>query len=139
MNCDLHHVHLFASDLDASIRFYRDMFEAGIVFDEIVAGARNVLLRIGTGHINFYDQPPRGSGKNAVHHLGIFTDDISALVANMEAKGFTFRTPIRDFGELKYIMLEGPDQVLIEVFESSAPWHRERRAEMRAMKESREN
>ena len=71
-------------------------------------------------NINFYDQPPRGTGKNAVHHLGIMTDNISALVAHMEAKDFNFRTPIRDFGELKYIMLEGPDRVLTEVFESKA-------------------
>lgn len=120
MHCDLHHVHLFASDLDESIRFYREMFGAEILFDEIVAGVRNVLIRIGTGHINFYDQPPRDTGKNAVHHLGIMTDNISALVSHMEAKDFNFRTPIRDFGELKYIMLEGPDRVLIEVFESKA-------------------
>lgn len=117
MHCDLHHVHLFASDLDYSIRFYREMFDARIVFDEIVAGVRNVLIRIGTGHINFYDQPPQGTGKSAVHHLGIHTDDISALVTHMKAKGFTFQSPIREFGDLKYIMLEGPDKVLIEVFE----------------------
>lgn len=66
MRCDLHHVHLFSSDLDGSIGFYRDMFGAEIVFDEIVAGVRNVLVRIGAGHINFYDQPPREDGKNAL-------------------------------------------------------------------------
>ncbi len=120
MQCDLHHVHLFASDLDESIRFYREMFGAEILFDEIVASVRNVLIRIGTGRINFYDQPPRDTGKSAMHHLGILTDDISALVAHMEAKGFNFRSPIRDFGDLKYIMIEGPDRVLIEVFETQA-------------------
>ena len=120
MHCDLHHVHLFASDLDESIRFYREMFGAEILFDEIVAGVHNILIRIGTGHITFYDQPPRGAGKNAVHHLGIHTDDISALVAHMEAQGFNFRSPIKDLGDLQYIMLEGPDAVLIEVFERQA-------------------
>ena len=120
MQCDLHHVHLFASDLDESIRFYREMFGAEILFDEIVASVRNVLIRIGTGRINFYDQPPRDTGKSAVHHLGILTDDIAALVAHMEAKGFNFRSPIRDFGDLKYIMIEGPDRVLVEVFETQA-------------------
>ena len=122
MNCHLHHVHLFASDLDASLRFYHEMFGAEIVFDEIVAGARNVLIRIGTGHINFYDQPPRGEGPGAVHHLGIYTKDISAVVAHMESKGFRFRSPVRDFGDLKYIMLEGPDRVLIEIFENEDAW-----------------
>jgi catechol 2,3-dioxygenase-like lactoylglutathione lyase family enzyme len=120
MHCDLHHVHLFASDLDESIRFYRGMFGAEILFDEIVAGVRNVLIRIGTGHITFYDQPPRGTGKSAVHHLGIHTDDISAVVAHMKTQGFNFRSPIRNLGDLKYIMLEGPDAVLIEVFERQA-------------------
>jgi len=38
----------------------------------------------------------------------------------MEAKGFNFRSPIRDFGELKYIMLEGPDRVRTKVFERKA-------------------
>ncbi len=118
MDCDLHHTHLFASDLDASLRFYREMFGAEILFDETVAGVRNVMIRIGTGRINFYDQPPRGTGSSAVHHLGISTNDISGVVRHMEAKGFKFRNPVRDFGDLKYIMLEGPDGVLIEIFES---------------------
>ena len=81
-------------------------------------------MRIGTGPINFYDQPPRDFGRNAVDHLGIYTDDISALVVHMEAKGFKFRTPIRVFGDLKYIMLEGPDRVPIEVVENKAAWYR---------------
>ena len=63
------------------------MFGAAILFDEIIAGVRNVLIRIGTGHINFYNQPPRETGKSAVHHHGIHTDNISAVIAHMEAKG----------------------------------------------------
>ena len=123
MNCNLHHVHLFASDLEVSVRFYCDMFDAEIVHDGIVAGVRNLLIRIGTGHINFYDQPPRDVERSAMHHLGIYTDDIFTLVAHMKSKGFEFRTPIRDFADLKYIMLEGPDRVLIEVFETKSPWY----------------
>jgi catechol 2,3-dioxygenase-like lactoylglutathione lyase family enzyme len=118
MNCNLQHVHLFASDLAASIRFYRAMFGAEIVLDEIVAGVRNVMIRIGSGHINFYDQPPKETARSAVHHLGIQADDIAATVDHMKARGVRFRTPIRDFGNLKYIMLEGPDRVLIEIFEN---------------------
>jgi catechol 2,3-dioxygenase-like lactoylglutathione lyase family enzyme len=56
MHCYFHRAHLFASHLDESTRFYREMFGAELVFDTEVAGARNVLLRLGTGHINFYDQ-----------------------------------------------------------------------------------
>jgi catechol 2,3-dioxygenase-like lactoylglutathione lyase family enzyme len=122
-HCNLHHVHLFASDLEASVAFYREMFGAEVKSDGLAAGVRNLLIRIGSGHINFYNQPPRDYGRNALHHLGIYTEDISVLKAHMESKGFRFRTEIRDFGDLKYIMLEGPDQVLIEVFETKSGWY----------------
>ena len=120
MRCDLHHAHLFAANLDESIRFYRDMLGAEVVLDAEVAGARNVLLRLGSGHINFYDQPPRDSGRGGIHHLGIRTDDIVALVAHMASKGFQFRKPISDLGALKYVMAEAPDNVLLELFETMA-------------------
>lgn len=58
MKTTLHHVHLFASDIDRSIHFYRDMFGAKVIFDREMTGARNVLISIGNGKINFYDQPP---------------------------------------------------------------------------------
>ena len=118
MKLTLHHVHLFASDIDESIRFYRDMFGAEVIFDSEMAGARNVLIKIGSGKINFYDQPPKPYERSVMHHLGIETDDVEALVAHMESKGFNFPKPIRDHGTWKYIMAEGPDNVLIEIFQT---------------------
>ncbi len=46
MKTTLHHVHLFASDLEKSIQFYCDMFGAKVIFDREMAGARNVLISI---------------------------------------------------------------------------------------------
>ena len=120
ISASLHHAHLFATDLAASIRFYRDMFGAEIVFDETVAGARNVLLRLGQAQLNFYEQPPKDGGRGAVHHLGIRTNDLHGLVAHMRSKGFEFRKPITDIGTLRYVMAMAPDGVLLELFETSA-------------------
>ena len=39
----LHHTHLFASDVDRSIGFWRDHFGAVVLVDTVFAGARNVL------------------------------------------------------------------------------------------------
>jgi hypothetical protein len=39
--CYLYHVHLFVPDLNASIRFYTEMFGAGVAFDNVLAGVRN--------------------------------------------------------------------------------------------------
>jgi catechol 2,3-dioxygenase-like lactoylglutathione lyase family enzyme len=117
MKTSLHHAHLFASNLDKSIKFYQDMFAAKILFDLKMAGSRNVMISIGSSKINFYDQPPKDRGSGAIHHLGIETDDLEALVAHMKGKGFQFVKQIKNFGPLKYIMAEAPDNVLLELFE----------------------
>ena len=117
MKTTLHHVHLFASDLDKSIQFYRDMFEAKVIFDMEMAGARNVLISIGSGKINFYDQPPKNQARGVVHHLGIETNDLEGLVEHMKDKGYRFKKPIRDYGAWKYIMAEAPDNMLLELFQ----------------------
>ncbi|MFX0012625.1 MAG: VOC family protein [Candidatus Hermodarchaeota archaeon] len=117
MTSNLHHAHLFASNLDESIQFYREMFGAEVLFDLELAGARNVMIAIGSSKINFYDQPSKDNGKGAVHHLGIETDNLEALVEHMKRKGFEFRKSIKSVGTLRYVMAEAPDRVLLELFE----------------------
>lgn len=117
MAARFHHAHLFASDLDATLQFYEQWFDAVVAADYEFAGARNVMVKIGSGMLNFYDQAPRHSGKNAVHHLGFQVDDLGDLVERMTAAGFDFRSPIRELPELDYLMVEAPDGVLLEVFE----------------------
>jgi catechol 2,3-dioxygenase-like lactoylglutathione lyase family enzyme len=117
---DLDHAHLFASNLDETVRWWSEMLGAQVVFDVEIAGARNVRLAVGRGSIHLYDQPPRVVGSGSIHHLGIQTDDLEALVASMEAKGFRFRHGIKDFGVMKYVMAAAPDNVLLELFEPVA-------------------
>ena len=74
-------------------------------------------MRVGSGRLHLYDQPPRDAGKGAVHHIGIRTDDLAALEQRLRAAGVEFRSGIRDFGAWKYIMCPAPDNVLLELFE----------------------
>ena len=117
MTNTLHHVHLFASDLDKSIRFYEDFFGGKVILDMALAGARNVFMKVGKGRIHFYDQPPKFSGRGSIHHFGIQTDDIEGVVHKMKSSGIAFRKDITDLGFWKYIMVPAPDDVLIELFE----------------------
>ena len=117
MKINLHHAHLFASDINESIQFYQDMFGAEVLFDLEMVGARNVMISIGSSKINFYDQPPKDQGRGVVHHLGIETDDLEALVEHMKRKGFEFKRSIKSLGVWKYVMVEAPDHILLEVFE----------------------
>lgn len=113
----LHHTHLFASDLERSLDFYRRWFGAEVVADETYHGARNVMVEIGGGRLNFYDQAPREQGRNAVHHLGVQVEGLAKLVNDMAAGGIEFRSQIRTGPALDYIMVEAPDGVLLELFE----------------------
>jgi catechol 2,3-dioxygenase-like lactoylglutathione lyase family enzyme len=117
---DLHHVHLFASDLDASVAWWREMLGAEVAFDGTFGGARNVFLRVGRGRLHLYDQPPREGAGDAIHHVGIRVNDLAGLVARMKAGGIAFRNDIREFGWWRYVMCPAPDGVLLELFEIDA-------------------
>lgn len=116
----LHHVHLFASDIDATVAWWRDMLGAEVAFDGEFGGARNAFLRVGRGRLHLYDQPPREGGGGAVHHVGIRVDDLVGLVARMREKGLVFRNEVREFGWWRYLMCAAPDGVLLELFEVDA-------------------
>ncbi|MFI7129269.1 VOC family protein [Nonomuraea sp. NPDC050153] len=113
---NLHHAHLMAGDIDATIAFWRDGFGAQVVHDGVFAGARNVFLTVGAGRIHLYDQPPRTTERSTVHHLGIQTDELDAVVERLRAMDVSV-TPIRHEPTARYAMAEGPDRLLLEIFE----------------------
>lgn len=114
---NIHHVHIFASDIDASLKFYQTFFDGDVVLDMELAGARNVFMKIGNGRIHFYDQPPAFSGRGSIHHFGIQTTDIARAVNNLKANGVALKKGVTDAGFWKYIMVPAPDDILIELFE----------------------
>lgn len=121
MRAGLDHVHLFASDIAATIEYFRTMFGATVVWDEEAAGVRNVRIALGRAFVNLYDQPPKAPRGGAVHHIGIETDDLDALVAHMRAHGAPVRNAVRDEPRFRYVMVAGPDDLLIELFECREP------------------
>ena len=121
MRVSLDHAHLFASDIEATMGFLAKMFGSTVVWDEDAAGTRSVRMALGRAFVHIYDQPPKSERGGPVHHLGIETDDLDALVARMKANGFDFRNAIRDEPKFRYVMVAGPDNLLIELFQSLEP------------------
>ena len=117
MACHVHHVHIFASDIDKSIKFYKELFGGKVILDSELAGARNVFIRIGNGRLHLYDQPPKNPGKGSIHHFGIQTDDIEEVVSKLTSRGVTLKKGISDLGLWKYVMIPAPDEILIELFQ----------------------
>jgi hypothetical protein len=120
MRANLHHAHIFANDIDASVAWWREMLLGEVVYDGEFGGVRNVFMRVGYGRLNIYDQPPPSEARNAVHHLGIQCEDLAGLRAHMEGRGVAFRGAIREFGAWRYLMCAAPDNVLLELFEVDA-------------------
>ena len=76
MRIGLDHVHIFATDIAATIAFFRTMFDATPVWDEDAAGVRTVRLRIGDAFIHVYEQSPKAPrgpnfsfGKNLLYFV----------------------------------------------------------------------
>lgn len=120
----LDHVHIFASDMETTIQFYTTMFDARVVYDRELVGQRNVRLDLGGLALHVYDQPPRSADRGLMHHLGILTDDLDALVAHMQAHGVTFRKGITEDVAFRYVMCAAPDNILLELYEvkSGCEW-----------------
>ncbi len=113
---NLHHTHLFASDVDRTVEFWRRHFAAEVLVDETLMGARNVFLRVGEGRLHLYAQAPSHAGAGTVHHLGVETDELEPLVARLRGAGVSV-TDIRRHPQADYAMAEAPDGLLLELFQ----------------------
>ncbi len=121
MSLDLHHVHLFASNIDATIEWWCRHMCAKVLFDDELAGARNVFLAIGTGRLHIYDQAPRDRGHGAIHHLGIKVGNLRDVWRGLQAQGITSPNGLREQDGWRYVMISAPDGVLLELFEFDDP------------------
>ena len=120
-NISLDHAHLFTSDLSATLTFFIKCFNAEVIWDEEAAGVRNVRIKIGRSFIHLYDQAPKAPKGGAIHHLGIETDDLEDLVLHLRSHGVTLKNEIKEEEKFKYVMIKGPDDLLIELFECKEP------------------
>jgi catechol 2,3-dioxygenase-like lactoylglutathione lyase family enzyme len=114
---DLHHAHIFASDIGRTLDWWTRHLGARVLFDGVFAGSRNVLIGVGTGRINIYDQPPRDRGRGPVHHLGVRVANLRAEWDRLQAEGVTSPHGLREQDGWRYVMIAAPDDVLVELFE----------------------
>ena len=121
MRVSLDHVHIFASDLSATLEFFCLMLDAKLIWDEEAAGVRTVRLALGHAFVHVYEQPPKGARGGPMHHLGIETDDLDELIAKMKKQGYVFQNAIRERPKFRYVMIAGPDNPLIELFQCHEP------------------
>ncbi|MGE0700677.1 MAG: VOC family protein, partial [Hyphomicrobiaceae bacterium] len=118
---DLHHVHIFASDIGRTLAWWSRHLGARMLFVGTLAGSRNVLIGLGHGRINIYDKPPRGGGRNSIHHIGVRVTGLAATWQRLRDEGVASPGGLREHGDWRYVMIEAPDGILVELFEFDDP------------------
>ncbi len=123
------HVHLVGSDLDASERFYADMFGATTTGRREANGSTNLTMKLDS--INLFIRSPRpdesvtDDGKDlrySYDHFGVVVADLRTAIAELRAKGVTILmepATIRPGTHIAFI--EGPDHTRIEVLQRDIP------------------
>lgn len=118
---DLHHAHLFASDIDATLAWWQRHMGARVLYDGVLAGARNVFIAVGAGRLHIYDQPPRDAGRGAVHHLGVRVKGLREVWQRLQGDGVQSQHGLREHEGWRYVMVAAPDNLLLELFEFDDP------------------
>jgi catechol 2,3-dioxygenase-like lactoylglutathione lyase family enzyme len=123
------HVHLVGSDLDASERFYREMFGAETVGRRDAGGAINLMMRL--DGINLFIRTPRPSelvtadGKEVrftYDHFGVVVADLYAAIEELRGKGVpVLQEPAETRPGTHIAFIEGPDHTRIEVLQRDVP------------------
>jgi catechol 2,3-dioxygenase-like lactoylglutathione lyase family enzyme len=123
------HVHLVGSDLDASERFYSEMFGAELLGRQDAGGAVNVRMRL-DGVLLFIRSPrptesPNGDGepiRYTYDHFGVVVQDLSAAVEELRSKGVKILQEPRTARPGTHVaFVEGPDHTRIEVLQRDIP------------------
>ena len=123
-----HHTSLHVSNLDASLRLYRDILGMTVVVRHESPSGQLVLLDIGDGtylelHAPF-DRTPIGTGQTPWRHLALRVEDARAAVETIRAAGLPIRVEPKDvqLGPLAATIafFVGPDGEDVEFFQERA-------------------
>src|ERR1700730_14124201 len=123
------HVHLVGSDLDASERFYRDMFGAQTL--SRVEGGGSVNLRMRLDGVNLFIRTPRPAEqvssdgaevRYTYDHFGVVAKDLNAAIEELRSKGVKILQEPRTVNPGTHVaFIEGPDHTRIEVLQRDVP------------------
>ena len=122
----VHHIAIICSHYDRSKKFYTEVLGFRILAEHYRASRDSYKLDLALGNdycielFSFPDPPARVSRPEAcgLRHIAFQVDDITAAIAQLNAKGVDTE-PIRvdEFTGKRFTFLEDPDRLPIELYE----------------------
>ncbi len=129
MQLTYEHAHLLHADHDEAVRFYQDILGARIIDSRARKGAMQTKLMAGGGMLIVRGVRP---GENpapegrlprlGIDHIGFYVGEgeLEAARRTLREKGVAILEE-GDMPHLKYLYLQGPDGVVVELMERKAP------------------
>ncbi len=122
MPFSIEHVTVRVRDLEASVDYYRRMFEARVILRRNLSGGRRIaFLSIGDSLLELMAFGPAKEPVDArehygFHHIGIKTDNFEKTVQDLKAKGAEFLgEPFEPTPGIHLVFLRDPNGAVIEL------------------------
>ena len=123
MWCNLHHLHFKCSDLEGSVRFFKEIFDGEELSRIEFHGMPIVRMRVGGDIFSF---SPRKVGEEietkpkadryGLYHIGLQVKDLEKAVAEVKERGFTItQEPATVTEKVKVAFFLGPDDYSFEL------------------------
>lgn len=120
--CD--HIHLVCSNMEATERFFIEMFEAGPLGRTSFGSAPGSKLKLENIQIWLRGlkegeliEEDSTRAKYGYNHIGITVDNLDETYRNLSARGIEFSVSPREASNGRLAFIKGPDNITIELFE----------------------
>jgi len=127
MGYSVEHVTIRVRDLEASIDYYGQMFQARVILRRNLAGGKKIaFLRIGDSMLELMGfgpgkEPVDSRDHYGVHHIGIKTDNFDETYKHLKANGAEFLgEPFEPTAGIRLVFLRDPNGAVIELAQRDA-------------------
>jgi glyoxylase I family protein len=132
-----HHLALSVRDRKSSAKWYREVLGFSYVREFDTGIPRILQMHVDSGFfISLYDHPDRSMDhfdprRTGLDHLALAMagdDELAAWIDHLDSMGVG-HSPVRDLGHARFVSLEDPDGIQIELWVQPVPFHPAARVE----------
>ena len=119
----LDHIHYICGDVEAAVKFFKNVFEAKETSRGEIRGLPVVRVNVQGAIIALMGTAPGsaqlvpGKGSRGLDHIGFVVRGIEKTVEDLKKRGAKISMEITAGPGVKYAFVDGPDDIRIEILE----------------------